>query len=65
MDFKEYLLDQSAIGIGYIAEKMWPNNKRAKSYLSSKLNGKLNWTATDNKKAKKAINESGTALRRL
>lgn len=65
MDYKEYLLKQSAINLQYIAEKMWPTNKNAKSYLSTKLNGtdsKRKWTDSDNLKAQQAINNLGMQL---
>lgn len=63
MDYKEYLLNQSAINLQYIAEKMWPTNSDAKAYLSRKLNeGGRPWTESDNEKAKKALNELGQKL---
>lgn len=62
MDYKDYLLNTHAVRLAYIAQKMWPNNKNAKSYLSSKLTGKLNWSAADNKKAKNAIKALGFQL---
>lgn len=65
MDYKEYLLNQSAINLQYIAESMWPTNKNAKSYLSTKLNNKdpkRPWTASDNEKAGIAIHELGLKL---
>lgn len=63
MDYKEYLLKQSAVNLSYIAEKMWPTNKNAKSYLSTKLNDKGRpWTESDNTKAKQAIKELGFKL---
>ena len=65
MDYKDYLLKQSAINLSYIAEKMWPTNKNAKSYLSTKLNDtdpKRPWTESDNEKAKHAINSLGLQL---
>ena len=65
MDYRQYLLSTGAIRVGYIAEKMWPNNKKAKSYLSSKLSGKLNWSVADNQKAKKALNDLGRELIKL
>jgi len=66
MDYKEYLLNQSAINLAYIASKMWPTNKNAKSYLSTKLNDKGRpWTEKDNELAKKVINELGSELAAL
>lgn len=65
MDYKQYLLKQSAVNLSYIAEKMWPTNKNAKSYLSTKLNGtdpKRPWTNADNERAKQAIKELGFKL---
>jgi hypothetical protein len=65
MDYKEYLLNQSAVNLQYIAQKMWPTNKNAKSYLSTKLNGtdpKRPWTEKDNQLAKAALNELGIHL---
>lgn len=65
MDYKEYLLNQSAVSLSYIAKKMWPHNKNAKSYLSTKLHGadlKRPWTAADNESAKQALNELGKHL---
>ncbi|ASU34392.1 hypothetical protein [Mucilaginibacter xinganensis] len=63
MDYKEYLLKQSAINLSYIAERMWPGNKYAKSYLSTKLNdGGRPWTDTDNNNAERVINELGLQL---
>lgn len=67
MDYKEYLLNQSAINLAYIAGKMWPTNKSAKTYLSMKLNdnGGRTWTTKDNDLAKRAINELGEELKNL
>lgn len=65
MDYKEFLLNQSAINLAYIAKKMWPTNKNAMSYLSTKLNGsnpQRQWTEKDNQLAKKAINDLGDLL---
>lgn len=63
MDYKEYLLNQSAINLQYIAEKMWPTNTDAKAYLSRKINGTGRpWTASDNDKARQAIHELGLKL---
>lgn len=63
MDYKEYLLKQTAVNLSYIAEKMWPTNKNAKSYLSTKLNDKGRpWTKSDNEKAKQAIKDLGLLL---
>ena len=66
MDYKEYLLKQDAINLAYIASKMWPTNKGAKSYLSTKLSdyGRP-WTDKDNELAKKALNELGNELASL
>lgn len=64
MDYKEYLLKQSAINLSYIAQKMWPTNKNAKSYLSTKLNDKGRpWTESDNEKARLAIKELSVQLK--
>ncbi|MEB0262900.1 hypothetical protein [Mucilaginibacter sp. 10I4] len=68
MDYKEYLLNQDAISLAYIAKKMWPTNDNAKSYLSTKLNGKDDkrpWTAGDNRKAEIAIHELSIHLAKV
>lgn len=63
MDYKEYLLNQTAINLKYIAEKMWPTNTNAQTYLSRKINGKGRpWTNLDNEKAQIAIHELGLQL---
>lgn len=62
MDYKQYLIDTDAVRLDFIAKKMWPSNNNAKSYLSSKLTGKLNWTTADNDKAKNAIKALGFQL---
>lgn len=65
MDYKEYLLNQSAVNLAYIAQKMWPTNTNAKAYLSRKINNtdaKRPWTADDNRKAEIAIHELGLKL---
>jgi hypothetical protein len=65
MDYKEYLLTQSAVNLAYIAQKMWPTNTNAKAYLSRKLNGadpKRPWTEKDNQLAKQALNDLGVHL---
>jgi hypothetical protein len=65
MDFKEYINKQCPIDKAFIAERMWPTNKGAKSYLSKKLSGERPWTEKDNDLAKKVINEYGHELTRL
>lgn len=63
MDYKKYLLEQSAVNLQYIAKKMWPGNKNAQTYLSSKISDKGRpWTDSDNEKAKIAIHELGLQL---
>jgi len=65
MDYKDYLINHSPIELSYIAGKMWPENKAAKSYLSKKLSGERPWTEKDNALAKKVINELGDELSKL
>lgn len=62
MDFKEYIIERCPIDKAFIAEKMWPTNKAAKSYLSKKLNGERPWNEKDNALAQKVINELGEVL---
>lgn len=63
MDYKEYLLNQSAVNLAYIAKQMWPTNKNAKSYLSTKLHDKGRpFTEEDEKKARAALKELGVKL---
>jgi hypothetical protein len=62
MDFKEYILNDCPIEKSVIAERMWPTNKAAKSYLSKKLSGERSWTDKDNALAKKVVNELGIEL---
>lgn len=67
MDFKKYIIEQTAVDLGYIARKMWPDNKSAKTYLSRKLNGTdgRTWTQKDNELAKRVLNELGIELAKL
>jgi hypothetical protein len=65
MDFKEYIINQCPIDKAFIAERMWPTNKGAKSYLSKKLSGERPWTEKDNALAKQVINDFGIELSKL
>lgn len=65
MDFKEYLTTVCPVDKAYIANRMWPENKAAKSYLSKKLSGERPWTEKDNDLAKRVINEIGIELSKL
>lgn len=65
MDFKEYILTVCPVDKAFVAERMWPTNKAAKSYLSKKLSGERSWTDKDNELAKKVINEIGEELANL
>lgn len=57
MKAKEFLKTNKSINAKYIAEKMWPTNKTAKSHLSRKLNDGLLWTEKDENEATKHLNE--------
>lgn len=61
MDFKEYLLSDKEINLAALANRMWPTNKSAKTYLSAKLNGKgeRDFTRSDEKLARKCLGEMG------
>lgn len=65
MTVKEYLKTEDAVSHSFLANKMWPTNKNAKSYLSSKLNGPLKWTDKDEDKARGILNELGVKLSSL
>lgn len=62
MDFKDYLLTQKDFYLSALAFKMWPDNKSADTYLSSKLSGTRPFTPKDEKKARKALKELGIKL---
>lgn len=61
MTAEEYL-KQGPIDLKYVAEKMWPENKNAKVYMSMKLNGKRPWTKGDEEKASNILAELGKDL---
>ncbi|WP_312900218.1 hypothetical protein [Chryseobacterium taichungense] len=59
MTVEEFLKSKPPVELGYIAKKMFPNNKSAKQYLSNKLNNNDNRTFTkkDAESAMKALKE--------
>lgn len=65
MTAMEYLKSSRAINASAIAEKMWPSNKTAKSYMSRKLNGERPWTDKDEQLAIKVLHELGVELTSL
>jgi len=56
MTVEEYLRT-GPVDLSYIAERMWPNNKNSKVYMSMKLNGKRPFTRKDAENALKVITE--------
>lgn len=65
MKAMEYLKNSRAINASVIAEKMWPTNKTAKSYMSRKLNGERPWTDKDEQLAIKVLHDLGVELTSL
>lgn len=59
MTVEEFLKSNPPIELGYVAQKMFPNNKYAKQYLSNKLNNNDNrkFTKKDAESALKALKE--------
>ena len=60
MSAKEFLQNEKTLNLSAIAEKMWPENKSAKSYLARKLGGSESsrpWTAADEVLAQKVLTE--------
>jgi hypothetical protein len=57
MTVEDYLKNHCKVDLGYIAIRMWPNNKSALSYLSKKLHKKhgKTFTQADAKKAMKIL----------
>ncbi|KIO75600.1 hypothetical protein TH53_19880 [Pedobacter lusitanus] len=46
MTVEEYLRT-GPVDLSYVAQRMWPDNKNAKVYMSMKLNGKRPFTKKD------------------
>lgn len=65
MKAMDYLKNSRAINASVIAERMWPKNKTAKSYMSRKLNGERPWTAKDEQLAIKVLHDLGVELSEL
>ena len=65
MKAKDLLLNEPAINASVIANKMWPTNKSAKTYMSRKLNGDRPWTDKDEQKAIEVLNELAERIKAL
>lgn len=60
MTAKEFLKTEKSLNLSAIAEKMWPENKAAKSYLARKLSESESsrpWTESDEVLAHKVLSE--------
>ena len=62
MDFKAYLIKQSALQLNSVARLMYPKNQAAHVYLSRKLNGNRPWTDKDNEKCRLALKKIAEEL---
>lgn len=68
MVIKEYLLNTDEVSLKYIAKEMWPNNKSANTYLTTKLKGKnpkRQWTQSDENLAREVLHNLGIKLQNL
>ncbi|MDB5240069.1 MAG: hypothetical protein JWP57_694 [Spirosoma sp.] len=65
MDVKDFLKTNKDINLSELAQKMWPNNKSAKTYLSRKINGERPFTRKDAELAKRVLGELGVTLTSL
>lgn len=50
-----FIRDEKSINRTEIANAMWPDNKHAKTYMSKKMKGHIEWTDKDEKKAREVL----------
>lgn len=65
MKAKEFLTNEPSVNASAIANKMWPTNKSAKTYMSRKLSGDRPWTEKDEAKALEVLNELADRIKSL